>query len=185
MLALFLRKFVPWQHISFAVLRQIKKKVSLISGNKFFLWRNWREYLKIGKWKKWNSVFFLKDMHCGWVFVVTYRVANFLPKLINWQPLMIFCHQRSICSSTILPFKLTASSVEYLLRKVSISVEVFRPRKQKQMCVLWSPRWPTCPHHVTWCFYTASRVVTYTVIICVICLSGAELGGQDGDHDAR
>ena len=43
-----------------------------------------RQYPKIRTWKKLNSVFSVKDMHYWQViFVVTYRVTNFLPKLVD------------------------------------------------------------------------------------------------------
>ncbi len=45
-----------------------------------------RQCLKIGKWKKWNSVFFCQRHVLSTsfdIFVVTYRVTNFVPKLVN------------------------------------------------------------------------------------------------------
>ena len=45
-----------------------------------------RQYPKIGTWKKWNSVFFCQR-HALFIsfdiFAVTYRVTNFLPKLMD------------------------------------------------------------------------------------------------------
>ena len=41
------------------------------------------QYLKIGKWKNWNSVFSVKDMHCRQVLTFFLQSDNFLPKLID------------------------------------------------------------------------------------------------------
>ncbi len=45
----------------------------------------WGKTGKKGNSKNWNSVFSIKHMHCRWVliFVLTYRVTNFLPKLVD------------------------------------------------------------------------------------------------------
>ncbi len=70
-----------------------------------------QQYQKIETWKKWNSVFCLKDLHCRQVvtfFVVTYRVTNFLPKLHQYA--IIFCGKNCISIFEIPYFRVLPDS---------------------------------------------------------------------------
>ncbi len=77
---IYLRSIRMWLNFN----AYIKKR----NGGKFLMLLSFdRQYPKIGNLKQnGNSVFSIKDMHCRTsfdIFIVTYRVTNFLPKLIN------------------------------------------------------------------------------------------------------
>ena len=62
------------------------------------------QHRKIGNSKSGNSVFSIKDVHCPLsfdIFVVTYRVTNFLPKLVD---ILLFSTEKTEFPVLVFPY---------------------------------------------------------------------------------
>ena len=81
---------------------------------------------KIREIKKWKFSFFLKDMHCWgvltYIFVVTYRVTNFLPKLMD---MLLFSGEKTEFPFLVFPyFRIVTLRIRQMF--FALSGDIFR-----------------------------------------------------------
>ncbi len=74
-------------------LEDLTSELELHSGDSFgAITTHFREgqYLIFGKWKKWNSVFSIKDKHCPLILTFLWSPIKWLTFCQNWSTLLLF-----------------------------------------------------------------------------------------------